>query len=171
MQINGTDIGLFTSWLKAFPPHLWNCYHCHILNNASYREELISMANNPIERFNREANSIFGVHPGMLEFVKKVKEISVKYLDMVKDVELDRAPKPNREPNNPQLPDDYFEFRTIKLNTRVQPAPPVPAQPQPIQMAPVTETIRPIPVLSQEQPLTAARTSQRTIKRPRALDE
>ena len=58
----------------------------------------------------------------MLEFVEKVKEISVKYLDMVKDVELGRAPKPNRESNIPQLPDDYFEFRTIKLNTRVQPA-------------------------------------------------
>lgn len=136
------------------------------------------MTNNPLERFNREANSTFGVHPGMLQFVKKVKDISEKYLSMVKDVEHGRSPKPIREPNIPQIPSDYLEFKAMHLkNIQMDDTPAAIIVPTVPHLIPsVQQIFAAIPVdattgqVQTKHANSIRSTSGRIIKRPRTFD-
>jgi hypothetical protein len=68
------------------------------------RRDLVARTNNPLERFNRELNSTFGIpHPSVVRFVQTIEEISRRYVKLRDDIVRGIAAPPKRD-TLPQLP-------------------------------------------------------------------
>lgn len=78
------------TWISKYPPSLWNVFG---LDN-----QLVARTNNPLERFNRELNTVISTpHPSVPVFVAKINALSRNYVDRLEGIPRSRSRRIPRE--------------------------------------------------------------------------
>lgn len=73
---------------------------------------LVNRTNNPLERFNRKLNERIPRHPTVQVLVDILKQICNEYVDMMKDIKLQRYKGKKHLPVPiPEIPSDFASFK------------------------------------------------------------
>lgn len=99
------------TWMKDYNPKLWN------LNAYSGMDDiLINRTNNPLERYNRRLNELLAPHPTMPNFVHAIKNDSLYYVQLLKDIQRKMVKPNNHKPVEiPNIPEDYVAYEISEI--------------------------------------------------------
>jgi len=99
------------TWMNDYNPQLWN------LNSFAESDDiLMNRTNNPLERYNRRLNELISAHPAMPIFVNAIKNESLYYVQLLKDIQQRKIkPRRHQEVVIPPIPLEYESFSVADI--------------------------------------------------------
>jgi hypothetical protein len=94
------------TWMIKYDPEDWNI---HGIGND---DVILNRTNNPLESFNKQLNGRFTTHPGMVQYVMGIRELSAEYADLIANIRRGRAAPPRHKVATRHcIPPDYELFQ------------------------------------------------------------